>query len=847
VAQEPATAPIAARIGGPAVLARQTLVVPPRGAARRMARAGIAALLLVCLTHAARAQPAARGTPPVVRLAPGAAPQSPFRTVPAAAALPPPPQLAPELAPTPSAAAAPAADTPAAQGPAAQGPAAQGPAAMEPAAMGPGMRRLVLTLGQLGAGGPMTMRGTSEIQGALFGVRGDEVVVGAELTLSGAVSPALIPEFSNVTVTLNEQYVGTIPADREHPVFGPLPMPINPVFFQDNNRLNFRFTGRYTNDCNDPLSGLLWATVSDTSTLALTLARLPAQHNLARLPLPFFDRHEGQRLTLPFVLPPVPGNKTLQAAATVSSWFGQLASFRGATFPVSASPPPQGNAVMFVVGQDQGAGLALRPFTGPTLAVVANPADPYGSILVVGGRDEGEVAAAATAMVVGDRLLGGDAATLRPADVAARRPYDAPAWIPTDRPVKFGELVDAAQLQGAGYVPGTFRVPFNTAPDLYTWRRGPFATEVHFRAPPGPIVDVAASHLDIAVNGQYLRSFSLAPAEPGWAWLARYVGLDPDIQDHGADIPPYAVFGKNELQLSFDARPLHRGDCVAIPGDIHMSVDPDSTIDLSRAYRFTQLPNLAFLVNAGFPFSRMADLSETAVVLPDRPGPLELSAFLGLMGTIGSLTGYPALRVVVVRPDGLDQVADRDLIQIGTLAHLGRGADLLRDGPVHLEGERLAVTLSPPLATIRRWFGDRTIDERARLATSLVANPGEDTAMLLGMASPLQSGRSVVSFLAVTPQGLTGLVDSLRDSTLAPSIQGDFALLAGGRFTSYQVQPTYNVGALPVWLWPEWLLRDRPLSMIGVLVLACAMMSVALYWGLRRAAAARVLRHGRRA
>ena len=179
----------------------------------------------------------------------------------------------------------------------------------------------------------MTMRGTSEIQGVLFGIRTDEVVVAAELALSGAMSPALIPEFSNVTVTLNEQYVGTIPADRDHPAFGPLTMPVNPVFFQDNNRLNFRFTGRYTTDCNDPLSGLLWATVSDTSTLTLTLARLPAQRNLARLPLPFFDRHEGQTLVLPFVLPAVPGNATLQAAAIVSSWFGRLASFRGATFP----------------------------------------------------------------------------------------------------------------------------------------------------------------------------------------------------------------------------------------------------------------------------------------------------------------------------------------------------------------------------------------------------------------------------------------------------------------------------------------------------------------------------------
>jgi cellulose synthase (UDP-forming) len=837
----PATAPVAARASGPAVLARQTLVVRPRAAAaRRMARVGVALLMLGAATAAARAQPASvRPAAPVLRLTPGAEPAAPVAAPAPAPAAPPPTAILPPPPDLPPA--APSAAAPAPQPPAVP---VEAPA---PPPLGPGMRRVVLTLHQLGAGGPMTMRGTSEIQGVLFGVRADEVVVSAELALSGAVSPALIPEFSNVTVTLNEQYVGTIPADHDHPVFGPLPMTVNPVFFQDNNRLNFRFTGRYTNDCNDPLSGLLWATVSDTSTLTLTLARLPAQRNLARLPLPFFDRHEGQTLALPFVLPASPGNTTLRAAGIVSSWFGRLASFRGASFPVVMEPPPQGNAVMFVVGAEHAPGLALRPFAGPTLAVVANPADPYASILVVGGRDEAEVATAATALVVGDRLLAGDTTVVRAPTLPVRRPYDAPAWVPTDRPVKFGELVDAAQLQGIGYVPGTFRVPFNTAPDLYTWRQRPFPVRVYFRAPPGPVVDVSASHLDVAINGQYLRSFSLAPPEPTWTWLAREVGIDPDIQDHGADMPPYAVFGKNELQLSFDARPLHRGDCVAIPGDIHMSVDPDSTLDLSSAFRFTQLPNLAFLVNSGFPFTRMADLSDTAVILPDRPNPLELSAFLGLMGTLGALTDYPVVRIAVVRPDGLDTVADRDLIQIGTLAHLGRGADLLIDGPVQLEGDRLAVTLSPPLATIRRWFGDRSIDERARLATDLVASPGEDTAMLLGMASPLQAGRSLVSFLAVTPQGLVALVDSLRDSTLAPAVQGDFALLAGGRFTAYRVQRSYTVGSLPLWLWPEWVLRDRPLSMIAMLVLACAMVSVSLYWGLRRAAAARVLRHGRRA
>ena len=52
------------------------------------------------------------------------------------------------------------------------------------------------------------MRRLSDLQGVLFGVRGDEVVTQATLTLSGATSPALIPELSQIAITLNEQFIG---------------------------------------------------------------------------------------------------------------------------------------------------------------------------------------------------------------------------------------------------------------------------------------------------------------------------------------------------------------------------------------------------------------------------------------------------------------------------------------------------------------------------------------------------------------------------------------------------------------------------------------------------------------
>ena len=69
-------------------------------------------------------------------------------------------------------------------------------------------RTEILTLHDLGVPGPMTMRGASAIQGVLLGIGRDEVVTDARLSLVGAMSPSLIPDASNVTVTLNEQYVG---------------------------------------------------------------------------------------------------------------------------------------------------------------------------------------------------------------------------------------------------------------------------------------------------------------------------------------------------------------------------------------------------------------------------------------------------------------------------------------------------------------------------------------------------------------------------------------------------------------------------------------------------------------
>ncbi|WP_458096940.1 UDP-forming cellulose synthase catalytic subunit [Roseomonas sp. WA12] len=751
----------------------------------------------------------------------------------------------PQYAPTPQPPAAAPATTPAGSPP----PVSVAPSA--PVTFGgeatpsAGSRTETRTLRQLGLRSPMQLRGLADLQGILFGIRSDEVVTNARLTLQGATSPALIPELSQIAITMNEQFVGTITPDRARPAFGPVEFQINPVFFADSNRLNFRFTGRYAVECNDPLSGLLWSTVSDLSTLSLTLERLPLTRDLARLPEPFFDpRLLREPLVLPVIMAEGSGNDAVRASIIASSWFAVQADYRGASFPVSAVVPSRGNAIVIATGSDSLPGLTLPRMDGPTLAILPNPNDPNSVLLLVGGRSGAEAATAAQVLATAKEGLSGETATVAVNELPARQAYDAPRWIRNDRPVRFGELVDPSELQSFGYAPGPVSIPFRTAPDLYTFRDRNLPVDVRFRAPPGPILDLAVSRLDAALNDVYLKSFPLREGEAGWpwSWLYRTVGNAGAERAEGqVGLPPYLVFGLNELQFRFDLRPLHRGDCVSVPGDIRSSIDPDSTIDLSAAYRYTELPNLAYFVGSGFPYTRMADLSSTAVVLPDRATALEISSTLNLIGRIAAIVGYPATRVDVARPGGLDAVKDRDLLVIGPLNRQPALSQLLRDGPITVEGNRVSVALPDTLQSFRNIFlsDDRRLD-RERLTATLGGGGGEGSGMLIGFQSPLNSDRSVIALTGSSPQGMEAMVGALRDPDQQPRIQGDVAYLTNGRVDSFKVSRNYGVGSLPITLLPQRYLTTRPDLMLGLLVIAALVVAIPLYWTLRRRAIRRL-------
>jgi hypothetical protein len=796
---------------------------------RRTAAAAIALLLLI-------APVAAMAQTTIVRPLPGVS------TDPDAANTVPLPNI---VVPTPAAsgtgAGMPSAAAPATSQSSATPAAPAATAATAATAQGGATETDMLTLKQLGAVGQIALRGTSPLQGVQFGVRTDEVVTNATLNLTGALSPELLANASNITVTLNDQYIGSIPVMPNQSNFN-VSLPVNPVFFQGDNALNFRLTGAYTAQCNDPMSGLIWGTVYNSSTLMMTVQPLPPQRDLSQLPLPFFDRHDNRGLLLPFVLPAQPDDDTLKAAGIVASWFGQLADFRGASFPVSTMPP-QGNAVMIAIGTNANI-PGLPSITGPGVALIPNPSDPMGTLLVISGRDGTEAAQAAAALALGYRSMGGTSVQATPPDVPARVPYDAPAWIPSDRPIPLGQITDVRNLNGVGY-DNLIQVAFRTAPDLYTWRDRGFPLRIAFRAPPGPIENLAVSRLDVGINGLYLQSFPLAQAvSNAWwrSWIPVFSATGPF---HTVYVPPYDVFGANALQFFFDTRPLNRGACGAVPADPTMGIDPTSTVSLARAYHFAQMPNLAFFVSSGFPFSRMADLSNTTVVLPDSPDTGEISAYLRMMGRFGFLTGYPVLRATVARPEEEANLQKGDVLVIGTIAHLGSLTDILQNVPITIGNGQISLKVGDaPLGGVFQVFSGNNSADQRKAASTVSTAVNQNTAFVASGASPWAHDATVVALLAGTPQGLDGILSAFRDPTLNPLIQGDFSIVSGGQVSSFRIGPTYTVGWIPFWIWPSYLLRNQPFTIVVVMIIGCVLLTLVLHATLRRRASNRLKARG---
>jgi hypothetical protein len=241
----------------------------------------------------------------------------------------------------------------------------------------------------------------------------------------------------------------------------------------------------------------------------------------------------------------------------------------------------------------------------------------------------------------------------------------------------------------------------------------------------------------------------------------------------------------------------------------------------------------------------MADLSETAVVMPPRPAAAEIEAYLNLMGLMGDATGYPGTKHVVVGPGQVDQVADRDLLVIGTYEDQPLLAEWSKDSPFQVDQGRLRVRLAATSSRFEAIVGGSPQGEQERrLADELLTSSGEDMANLVSFESPLNDGRTVVAAAAQSPAGLVRLTTAVKSPDLAPSVQGDLVVLKGNEITSFRVgeQYTRETEDLPITTKVKWYFADKPLLLVALLALGVILIAWLLFSLLKKLASMRVRR-----
>ena len=707
-----------------------------------------------------------------------------------------------------------------------------------------GSRVVSLTLKKMGALTPIQLRGVEGSQALPFSIRSDEVVTAAKLKINYNYSPALIAELSHLKITLNEETVAVVQLPKDKSLNNVREIELDPRLFTDYNNLNFRLIGHYTLRCEDPLHSSLWLTLSNLGTVELTLAPLGLENDLKLLPVPFFDKRDNNSLKLPFVFAGTPTLGTLKAAGITASWFGSLASYRGAQFPVLLNTLPEGNAVVFLQSREKIGNFAAG--AGPTISIESHPTTPGAKILLVTGSNEEDLMRAARAIVLNARTLTGQKADITQAtEPPARKPYDAPTWVATDRPVRFSELAKPEELQVEGLFPNIIRINFRVSPDLFTWRSAGVPMELRYRYTRLPFN--RNSSLNVNINRNFVHALALNEQARKLNTVDRLnlpvLDANLALREDVLFVPPYQVGGRNQLQLHYYFAITKEGECTdTIPNNLQGAIDPESTLDFSAFPHYAAMPNLAYFSNIGFPFTRMADLSETGVVLPDQPNADEMSIYLTMMGRMGEATAYPVLRHALVTAAEVDKVADRDLIVIGTgqrQSLMNKWADSLP--LVQVNGERRVREPDIFRRALYRWEQE-DVQSTARPDARMSFKGGTGLVTLMAFESPLKAKRSVVYVHADRSEDLQKISEVLNDSERIASVQGDFVVIDDNIVEHSKLAETYYVGNLAWTTHLRWLFSRHPV-LAGVLGLIISLLlAVLMYRTLRRIAARRLQR-----
>ncbi len=694
-----------------------------------------------------------------------------------------------------------------------------------------------LTFAELGVGFPMRLSTVFAQASVSVPLRRDQVVTAARLRLKYAYSPSLVGRFSSLTALVNDEVVDTFTLDPATAARAERVIDINPALFLEFNQIRFDGVMHYVDterECEDPTHSSLWSLISNQSTLELTLASLPQPANLSRLPRPFFEPNDPRRLRLPVAFASRPSADAMTAAAITASWFGALADYRGAEFPVSyGNVLPRGHALVLRSGKDFESQLGPVP-NGVQLRVVAHPDDPGAKLLVLEASDDAGLIRAAQALSLGTAALDGSEAPISELALPPVPPRGtAPRWIDPERSTPIGKLANGP-TSVRGLTPGPISYDFRLPPDVWFYDQTGAEIDLSYRYAP---ITAQGATLSTLLNDAFVASTILANAG-GDGRATGDARVTPDRAR--ISVPAGRLVSSNRLSFQYQFRRIAPKPCESFQADsLAGSVDPDSTLSFGDHARYVRWPDLSRFRDAGLPFSLQSDFGETAVLLPDAVDEDALAAALVVAGHFGQVTGAPALRIAVDTFGNGARYPDRDVLLIGRQTQLNPPEDWLATLPVVMTVD--SVTLKPVSAvdSLQVWASGRDIEGARSYAGRVLAGNSGELGVIVGGRSPF-SDHSAVWLAAGSKVPLLSVAETLIDPARRQFIAGDVSLLRGSQVSGYLLSDQWGLGHLPWYRqFRDWL-AARPWLMTPLALVFAALAALLLYGSLSRRAARRL-------
>lgn len=686
-----------------------------------------------------------------------------------------------------------------------------------------------LTLKDAGITDGLKIDGHQPQSGFTFTLPNDRVIVNAQLLLSISASSALVEGQHYLNVMLNGQPLAQLPLNQVNEDEATFSLDIPAPMLVSTNNISVTLENAKTLQCEKESDTRYRLTIQPDSRIDYQGIRLNTVPDLSRFPWPFIDPMEMGRQKVAMVFSPKPTADVLEAAALISTYLGYHADYKGVNLPVSLGELPQSNAIVVAHPGDTIGDVKIPAGKGATLQVIDNPQYPIYKLLIVSGENGKALKNAAYALTHNTLPEAANLTAIPSQHIPKRQPYDADRWVDTHHPVPFSQLIaKGSRLDVEGLSHEAIRVAFRTAPDLFMWDGDAIPVKLGYHFPSHRWVDEDKSALGISLNGRFLRNVSVNSTgllERLW----HTVGGDTRQEQKTLHIQPWQIYGDNQFEFYFSVKASADAPCqVFTDNSIKSSIDPTSTLDLSHTWHFSELPNLSYFIGAGFPYSRLADLSQTVVLMAEHPGAAELSTLLSLMARQGNATGVTAHGIHIVLGESIlkqdsDLLAHNDVLVVASLKQNAFVNALLAHSPYDFNDGVIDIHPQTALQKAKTFLLGNWLQQNTEASRYL--NSATDWRGFVSFASPWASKRSVILATGTQDDQLALLADDLRNPKINAAIKGDLSVIGkSDGVHSWHIGTHYVSGEMPWYLQIFWYASQHFL----VLGLLCACLAILL-------------------